>query len=211
MSAPRTRDQAELANLLDAIAEQWLDLSQREIARKLGFKPGVVSALVARARRHGDRRLPSRPNPAPKPKPPPKVRVVRPVNARSPPEPPRSVTFDRLRPGLCRWPLNDAPRGETHLFLYCGAPRRALIAPPMRIWRTRACHWRDDVHGALRFFFGGFSDGALSRVANVRTKSRITSVFDRSSAAATRTRSWYSSSLIRKLNIFFTTPSCISF
>jgi hypothetical protein len=53
-------------------------------------------------------------------------------------------------------------------------------------------------HNTLRLFFAGFSDGALSRVANERTKSRITSVFDRSSAAATRTRSWYSSSLIRK-------------
>jgi hypothetical protein len=119
--SPRT--EVELANVVDAIATVWPDHSQRSIAYKLGLKPGVVSGLVARARRNGDPRFPSRPNPALKVKPPPKVRVVKPLgNARPPPEPSRSVTFDRLRPGLCRWPLNDATRGETHLFLYCGAP-----------------------------------------------------------------------------------------
>jgi hypothetical protein len=119
------RDEGELAGALDEIAGLWPDLPARLIARQLGVKPRVVSGLVMRARRNGDPRFPHRPNPAPKP--PPKVRVAKPVdetvgNRKPPPVPPRSLTFDRLRPGLCRWPLNDAPRGETHLFLYCGAP-----------------------------------------------------------------------------------------
>jgi hypothetical protein len=123
MSAPRPRDRAELANLVDVIAEQWPDLSQREIARKLGFKPGVVSGLVARARRNGDRRFPSRPDPAPK------VRVIKPVGEavgnRKPPPPPLTPSNPRLLidlgPRDCKWPISE--RDGRHLF--CGQPQAA--------------------------------------------------------------------------------------
>jgi hypothetical protein len=57
------RDPAK-ANLLDAIAALWLSKSQTEIARQIGLSTGVVSGLAMRARRNGDPRFPSRPNPA---------------------------------------------------------------------------------------------------------------------------------------------------
>jgi hypothetical protein len=126
MSAPRPRDQAELANLLSEIALLWPHHSQREIARKLGIEGGVVSGLVMRARRNGDLRFPSRPNPTPKP--PPKRRVVRPFdettakptglpeNPVAPPKPQLLVDLDWQG---CRWPTGAAADGR-HTF--CGAP-----------------------------------------------------------------------------------------
>jgi hypothetical protein len=127
MSAPRPRDQAELANLLSEIARLWPDHSQRSIARKLGFKPGVVSGLVARARRNGDAaRFPARPNPTPKP--PPKVRLVKPVDkTAAKPTGSNKEPVTRPKPQLlidldwqgCRWPTGAAADGR-HTF--CGAP-----------------------------------------------------------------------------------------
>jgi hypothetical protein len=118
------RDPASLALLLDAIAARWLDLSQREIAAKLGIAAGTVSGLVMRARRSGDQRFPSRPNPARKPTPEaePKVRKVKPV-ATVEPEPeaePLPVPFARLRAGQCRFPMNSPERGGQ--FLFCAKP-----------------------------------------------------------------------------------------
>jgi hypothetical protein len=108
MSAPRPRDQAELANLLSEIALLWPDLSQREIARRLNLKAGTVSGLVARARAHGDRRFSSRPDPTPK------VRVVKPAgeevgNRRRvpPPAPPKPRLLIDLGGADCRWPVGE--------------------------------------------------------------------------------------------------------
>ena len=119
------RDPTSLALLLDAIAARWLDLSQREIAAKLGIAAGTVSGLVMRARRRGDRRFPSRPNPGRisfeprRTKSKAKVRKVKPaaIVESEPEAEPLPVPFARLRAGQCKYVVN-----ATKPFLFCAKP-----------------------------------------------------------------------------------------
>ena len=117
MSAPRPRTEVELANVVDAIAALWPDHSQREIARKLDLKPGVVSGLIMRARKNSDARFPHRPDPAPKVKPPPKVRKFKPaavaIGNAPPPQKPRLLVD--LGWQDCRWPVGTRGTAGTCL------------------------------------------------------------------------------------------------
>ena len=127
---PRSRDETGLAAVLDLIATLWLGHSQRQIARKLNLKPGVISGLVMRSRRRGDHRFPPRPDPTPRVKPPLKVRKPKPVNEATgnarplrPTQLPKPVTFLRLQPGMCKFPVNSPECGSVGTtMLCCGAP-----------------------------------------------------------------------------------------
>ena len=124
---PRSRDETELAAVLDSIATLWLGHSQRQIARKLNLKPGVISGLVMRSRRRGDHRFPPRPDPTPRVKPPLKVRKPKPVNeATGNARPPKPIPFLQLKSGMCKFPVNAPERGG--VFLFCGAPAAKLGA-----------------------------------------------------------------------------------
>jgi hypothetical protein len=114
---------------LDGIAALWLTEPQTEIARQIGLSTGAVCGLVMRARRNGDPRFPSRPNPArsrrTKPKAPPRLGKVRPsaiVEPEPQPEPKDElpVPFARLRAGQCKFVVNDARRASG--FLFCAQP-----------------------------------------------------------------------------------------
>ena len=138
-----TRSETELASVVNSIAALWPTLSQRQIARELGVRPGVVSGLVGRARRNGDERFPRRPNPNPRP------RKLKPADERvgngkhanevaaatfdlyglvAPPlEPCGPLTLVELRAGACKWPLNSPPKGGEFLFLRPASVGRLLL------------------------------------------------------------------------------------
>ena len=111
---------------LDALAELWLQepqLSMSEIGARLGVSRGVVAGAIDRARRLGDTRLKPRP-PKPKAAPAPRVRSVKTshevIGNAPPPARARPATFDRLARGQCKFAVNNAARGQPHLF--CAKP-----------------------------------------------------------------------------------------
>ena len=143
------RSAAELADVVNSIAALWPTFSQREIARKLGVRPGVVSGLVGRARRNGDERFPRRPKPSPKRKAPPKPRKLKPIgehigNARPLRPPPvlaGPIPFLQLRSGMCKFPLNSPEHGSVSA-AWCAAGLRSYslaraIAVSMKRSRDR--------------------------------------------------------------------------
>jgi hypothetical protein len=95
---------------LDRMAELWADNKPLSgIADELGVSRSLVAGHVSRARSRGDDRFKPRP-PTLKPRPAP-----RPA--------PTTVRLERgplplwdLRPGQCRFPVNDPPRGGKFLF-----------------------------------------------------------------------------------------------
>jgi hypothetical protein len=103
---------------LDAIAERWAEnRSLSEIGEALNTTRGVVVGAIWRARRAGDPRFiaPRAPKPAP-------PVVQQPLDRRAlvVATPRAPVTFERLKPGMCRFPVNDPPpHGQ---FLFCSAP-----------------------------------------------------------------------------------------
>jgi hypothetical protein len=111
--------------MIDAVATLWAgNRSLSEIAEAVGVSRSQIAGAVWRARKAGDTRFAPRPS-APKPKPTVKARDIKPVAEALPASPAKHtepVRFVDLRPGRCRWPINDAPRGEMHLLLYCGQP-----------------------------------------------------------------------------------------
>ena len=108
------------------LAALWLrepQLSMSEIGARLGVSRGVIAGRTDRARRLGDARFSPRPS-EPKVMPAPRVRPVTPVDERignaRPLAPPRPATFDRLARGQCKFAVNNAARGQPHLF--CAKP-----------------------------------------------------------------------------------------
>jgi len=127
--------------VIDAVATLWAENRPlSEIAEAVGVSRSVVAGAIHRARRNGDRRFPSRPNPTPKPSASKdrKVKPSAPVAEASV----KPVRFVDLRPGRCHWPINDAPRGQTNLFLFCGASvaTRGESYCPRHAELTRARH-----------------------------------------------------------------------
>jgi hypothetical protein len=140
-SPNRARNETELAAVMDRIATlRRQGVGPRASARRLGTSAGVVSGLLARARRRTNERF--------KPTPPrPRMQsekmtapVVKPIVAAKPqplPSLPSKVAdaevadalpLAKLQPGQCHWPVNAPERGE--VFLYCSAP----VAKPRAVY-----------------------------------------------------------------------------
>jgi hypothetical protein len=105
--------------MIDAVATLWTEnRSLSEIAEAVGVSRSQIAGAVWRARKAGDQRFAPRPKPMSKPKSVVKAAVDQLVVEASA----KPVRLADLRPNCCRWPINDAPRGEMHLLLYCGRP-----------------------------------------------------------------------------------------
>ena len=108
----------------DQLAELWAaGATMSDIGLKLGGSRSLVAGRIARARARGDLRFALRPA-TPKKERGPKLLIVKPAVAK--PVGPAAFAERKgkplvtLKPGQCRYPLNDPERGGK--FLFCGEP-----------------------------------------------------------------------------------------
>jgi hypothetical protein len=108
----------------DQLAELWAaGATLSEIGLKLGGSRSLVAGRIARARARRDLRFALRPA-TPKKERGPKLLIVKPAVAK--PVGPAAFAERKgkplvtLKPGQCRYPLNDPERGGK--FLFCGEP-----------------------------------------------------------------------------------------
>ena len=108
----------------DQLAELWAaGATLSDVGLKLGGSRSLVAGRIAKARARGDLRFALRP-PTPKKKRAPKPLIVKPAVVK--PVGPAAFVERKgkplaaLKPGQCRYPLNDPERGGE--FLFCAEP-----------------------------------------------------------------------------------------